>query len=620
MNLRLIPALLAPLVLVPVATSVPDDSAPPDDGATLEVTIAHINDHHSHLQPGGGSVDLGTAGGEFDYELGGFPRVATMVDEIATRSDHLVKVHAGDAITGTLFYTLFNGEADAALMNDVCFDVFEVGNHEFDAGDEVLAEFLGYLNSGDCSTVTLGANIVPEFGTPLLPEPGTQLLRPYHIIQFDGQQVGFVGLDIAGKTTGSSSPLPTTVFLDEVSTAQRYVDELQTIGIENIVLVTHYQYENDLALAEQVTGIDAIIGGDSHTLLGDFEAFGIDSAGDYPTMTVNADDDPVCVVQAWQYSAVVGEITLSFDDGVLAGCDGNPHLLVGEFSRENDAEESVPIEGDELAEIEAAIAEITTVDIVEPDAESQAILDEFAVETEELAAEVIGSATEPLCANRLPGDGGSEGTCTVDQVALSGAAAGVNGGFIQQIVTDAYAARAFQSDFALQNAGGVRIAIPEGEITVADVYELLPFANTLFEMELSGAEVLASLEESVSYFLDSEDGSGGSFPYGSGIRWDVDLSQPTGERFSNVEVRGDDGTWAPIDPEAIYVVATNSFLGTGGDGYITFGAAYAEGRYVDTGIDYAQGFIDWLVEDAGGEIVVPPPSEFSTQSFVGPEG
>lgn len=586
----------------------------------LSITIAHINDHHSHLQPGSASADLGTAGGEFDFELGGFPRVAAKIAEIEASAENLVKVHAGDAITGTLFYTLFGGEADAALMNDVCFDVFEPGNHEFDASDSALVTFLDYLNDSDCGTVTLGANIVPAPGTPLLPAPPTQYLRPYHVIEFGAERVGFIGLDIAGKTTVSSSPLDTTTFLDEVETAQRYVDELASLGIDNVILVTHYQYENDLALAAEVTGIDAIIGGDSHTLLGDFTALGIESSGDYPTMTTNADGEPVCVVQAWQYSAVVGELHLDFADGVLAGCDGTPHLLVGNFTRENDAEEVVPIDGDELAAIEAAIDEIPTVAIIEPDPDSQAILDTFAVQTDELAAEIIGTATEPLCANRLPGDRRSEGVCAVDQIAASGAAADVNGGFIQQIVTDAFLARAFRADLALQNAGGVRIAIPEGDISVATAYELLPFSNTLVELDLTGAEIVESLEEGVAYFLDSPDGGGGSFPYGSAIRWDVDLTQPPGSRFANVEVRDDAGGWEPIDLDATYVVVTNSFLATGGDGYVTFAVAAAEGRIVDTGIDYAQGFIDWLIEDVDGEIVVPPPGEFSTQSYAGAAG
>lgn len=604
--------------------SPPTDSTPATSDATAEpggdlsITIAHINDHHSHLQPGSGSADLGTEGGEFDYELGGFPRVAAQIAEIEASADNVVKIHAGDAITGTLFYTLFGGEADAALMNDVCFDMFELGNHEFDATDSALVTFLDYLNDSadDCSTVTLAANVVPAQGTPLLPTPPVRYLQPYHVMEFGGQRVGFIGLDIAGKTTMSSPPLSTTTFLDEAETAQRYVDELQSLGVENIVLVTHYQYANDLALAEAVTGIDAIVGGDSHTLLGDFSAFGMESSGDYPTMTTNADGEPVCVVQAWQYAAIVGELHLDFADGTLAGCDGTPHLLVGNFSRTDDADVTTPIEGDELVAIETAIEAIPTVSIIDPDPDSQAILDTFAVQTDALAAEVIGTTAEPLCLNRMPGDTYSEGICDQNQVAASGAAADVNGGFIQQIVTDAFLARAFRADIALQNAGGVRIAIPAGDISVATAYELLPFSNTLVELDLTGDEIVQSLEEAVAYFVDSPDGGGGSFPYGSAIRWDVDLSQPAGSRFSNIEVRGDDGTWAPIDLEATYVVVTNSFLATGGDGYVTFGAADAEGRVVDTGIDYAQGFIDWLIEDADGEVVVPAASDFSTQSFV----
>jgi 5'-nucleotidase / UDP-sugar diphosphatase len=613
-----------------VATTVPDDDTVPeettvssipatrDTTAPLSITIAHINDHHSHLQPGSGSADLGTEGGEFDYELGGFPRVAAKIAEIEAREENVVKVHAGDAITGTLFYTLFGGEADAALMNDVCFDVYEVGNHEFDATDSALVTFLDYLNDSPCGTVTLGANVVPAPGTPLLPAPPTQYLRPYHVIEFGSERVGFIGLDIAGKTTVSSSPLDTTVFVDEVETAQRYVDELAALGIHNVVLVTHYQYANDLALAEAVTGVDAIVGGDSHSLLGDFTAFGIESDGEYPTMTTNADGDPVCVVQAWQYSAIVGELHLEFANGALAGCEGTPHLLVGNFTRTDDADVTTPVEGDELAAIEAAIAEIPTVSVIDPDPDAQAILDTFAVQTDELAAEVIGNASEPLCLNRLPGDTRSEGICDTDQMAASGAAADVNGGFIQQIVTDAFLARAFRADLALQNAGGVRIAIPEGDISVATAYELLPFSNTLVELELTGAEIVQSLEDGAANFVDNPDGSDGSFPYGSAIRWDVDLTQPAGSRFTDVEVRDDAGVWAPIDLEASYVVVTNSFLATGGDGYATFAAAEAEGRVVDTGIDYAQGFIDWLVEDVDGEVVVPPPSEFSTQRYVPP--
>ena len=57
--------------------------------------------------------------------------------EAANAGEPIMKIHAGDAITGTLYYSLFGGEADAALMNEICFDAFELGNHEFDGCDAV---------------------------------------------------------------------------------------------------------------------------------------------------------------------------------------------------------------------------------------------------------------------------------------------------------------------------------------------------------------------------------------------------------------------------------------------------------------------------------------------------
>lgn len=77
------------------------------------LAIIHINDHHSHLEPNTGAAL------NFD----------------------------GDAITGTIYYTSFKVQVDADLMNQVCFDAFALGNHEFDDSDAGLAQSLGYLNA-----------------------------------------------------------------------------------------------------------------------------------------------------------------------------------------------------------------------------------------------------------------------------------------------------------------------------------------------------------------------------------------------------------------------------------------------------------------------------------------
>jgi 5'-nucleotidase len=157
------------------------------DDDPLTVNLLHINDHHSNLQPVNNTLNLGTSGGAFTVPFGGFPRVTAKIKKLESRLDNVVKAHAGDAITGTLYYTLFKGEADADLMNAACFDVLALGNHEFDDGDGTLKEFLDFLGSDpNCNTTTIAANVVPAIGTPLAPVTANDYLQPYAIKEFQG--------------------------------------------------------------------------------------------------------------------------------------------------------------------------------------------------------------------------------------------------------------------------------------------------------------------------------------------------------------------------------------------------------------------------------------------------
>lgn len=582
----------------------------------VTVNMLHINDHHSHLEPTTNTIDFGTADGPVRVEFGGFPRITAKMAELESQLDNVVKLHAGDAITGTLYYTVFRGEADAAMMNTVCFDAFALGNHEFDDGDATLVEFLDFLAADpDCDTAVIAANVVPAIGTPLAPVNQDDYIQPYLIKAFQGVPVGFIGIDIADKTTGSSQPDATTQFLDEVETTQRYVDELSAMGIDNIVVVTHYGYENDIALAQAVTGVDAIVGGDSHSLLGDFEDFGLPSQGDFPTIVQNADGEDVCIVQAWQYSWVLGELSVTFEDGKVASCGGTPHLLLGDqFVRGGE-----PVPAAERAAIQAIVDATAELSIVTPDPGAAALLATFTEELVELRETVIGTAGDLLCTRRVPNIPQGSGDCaTIDYAAPSGARLDVNGGFIQQIVSDAFLARSFQADLALQNGGGVRVTQEVGNITVGDVFTILPFNNTLVNLTLSGAEVKQSVEDALNRFAADPSGNTGAFPYGSGIRWDIDMTAGNNNRVSNIEVRDrETGVWGPLDLTATYTVVTNSFLAGGGDGAVTFRAAADDGRIVDTFINYAQGLFDYIEQDlGGGPVVVPAPESFSTQSFI----
>lgn len=578
-------------------------------GSAADLTILHINDHHSHLSPDG-RLDLQLGGERTRVEGGGFPRVVTKFKELSEGRDDVLTLHAGDAITGDLYYTLFKGQADADLMNVICFDAFAVGNHEFDDGDAGLKRFIDFLWADEaCQTPVLGANVQPEVGvSPLTPNAPDDYLKPYVIQDVGGASVGIIGIDIANKTMNSSSPDPTTAFLDEAETAQRFIDELETQGVDRIVLLTHYQYRNDLALAESLRGVDVIIGGDSHTLLGDFEGVGLNAAGPYPTLVTGAEGGTVCVAQAWQYAQIVGELTISFDDkGQVTDCSGTPHLPLGDtFRRKNADGDRVELEGDARAAVLAAVDAHPSLSVTEPDQAAQAVLAQYEEQVAAKKADVIGEAATTLCLERIPGQGKSS-LCDVLDTAAKGSD-------IATIVAQAFREMSRTGDIAIQNAGGVRTDLAAGDISIGDAYTLMPFANTLVELTMTGAEIKAVLEDALDYALQPE-GSTGAYPYAAGLRWEIDATAPMGERFSAMEFKGmSDEAWQPLDLERSYKVITNSYIAGGRDGYVTFKGISDDGRALDTYLDYAQSFVEYVKQR--GRIERLPYEEYSTQLFL----
>ena len=599
--------MLLPLALLAGCNDDDDNSQDSSETGPLTLNILHINDHHSNLEPA--SQTLTIDGEATEFETGGFARVVSKIRERETQLENVLKLHAGDAITGTLYFTSFEGEADAELMNQVCFDAFALGNHEFDRGDEGLKQFLDWLADGSCNTPVLAANVVPEVGTPLAPTAEDDYIRPYVIREVDGEQVGIIGIDIANKTQNSSSPLASTQFLNEQTTAQAMIDELEDQGVNKIILLTHYQYQNDLDLAANLSGVDVIIGGDSHTLLGDFDAYGLAAGGAYPTEVTNADGDRACVAQAWQYAQVVGELNIQWNaNGQVESCGGTPHLLLGDnITRTDETDTDYSPEGSELQAIMSVIESDDQLSIVAPDTNAQTILQKYTNQLDTFRNQVVGTATEDLCLERIPGAGGRSSIAGCD------AATEERGGDIPNVVAQAFLYQSKNADISIQNAGGVRTDIAMGDVTIGDAYTLLPFSNTLVDLTMSGAEIRQVLNEAVDY-AHAPDGSSGAYPYAAGLRWDVDMTRAEGERLYNIEVKPrDQSTWRDLEDTDQFNVVTNSFTAGGRDGYLTFGSVSQDGRAVNTYLDYAQSFVDYVKEQ--GTISKPALADYSTQSY-----
>ena len=138
----------------------------------------------------------------------------------------------------------------------------------------------------------------------------------------------------------------------------------------------------------------------------------------------------------------------------------------------------------------------------------------------------------------------------------------------------------------------MRTDIAKGDLTMGDAYKLLPFANALVEMNMTGAEIKAVLEESLDYALQPG-GSTGAYPYAAGLRWHVDAGKPAGERLSKMEFKGlTDTLWSALYINKNYRLVTINYIAVGRDGYLTFKTVNNNGRYTDTYLDYAQSFVD----------------------------
>ncbi|MCB0043595.1 MAG: 5'-nucleotidase C-terminal domain-containing protein, partial [Caldilinea sp.] len=112
--------------------------------------------------------------------------------------------------------------------------------------------------------------------------------------------------------------------------------------------------------------------------------------------------------------------------------------------------------------------------------------------------------------------------------------------------------------------------IEAGDVTMGNVLEVLPFGNTMATFGLKGSDLLLALESGVGRAENPDNEGTGRFPQVAGLRFSWDGSKPAGERIVSAEVRGADGEYSPVDPEAVYQLVTNDFNRRGGDDYAVF--------------------------------------------------
>jgi len=475
------------------------------EATEVELTILHTNDIHSHydsFEPWGEPVQ------------GGAARLAVAIEAVRDEVDNVLLLDAGDQFQGTLYFTVGGANVVADVMNEIGYDAMVLGNHEFDSGPAELARFIE-LAEFPVISANVDATSDPQLSDRIL---------PFAMFFYSNEPVAVIGLT-SEHTAIASSPGPTVHFLNMIDTAQQTTQELEAMGVNKIIALTHLGYDRDLELAASVHGIDVIIGGHSHSNL--------DS---YPTVTSSLSDEPVLVATAHEWGKQLGRLNVTFTaEGLVGAFDGMPIAI----------DESI---AEDLAMLD--------------------LLADYGDDIDALMTTIVGATDLAL--------NGSREDIRVRETNLG------------NLICDAmlWKTRGFNTTLAIQNGGGIRASIPKGMITMGHVLEVLPYGNQITVLGLSGEGIWAALEHGVG---GVEDGAG-RFPHVGGMRYGFDPAAEPGFRVTSVDIwDAVSETYAPIDLEARYQLATNNFIANGGDDYVAL--ALSSERY-ESG---------WLLSDALAE-------------------
>lgn len=580
------------------------------------LTVLHNNDGESQLIAASGAPNFG-----------GVARFASVVERERTLA---TTGFAGDGCDERAVITLNSGdnflagpELEASRANDdgtgvvdgfdpwydvialdqIGYDAFGIGNHEFDFGPDTLAEFIGDFGD-DAKFVSANVDFSGEPNLQSLVDAGS--IVPSLLVQKGSRMIGVVGATTPRLPNLSSPGEVTVQQLDEtVQTVNAAATQLRADGADIVIFISHLQNINeDITLLREISDVDIAIAGGGDEFLGEYgnlylpddatrqlpPILGTDEApvvGTYPIVVPDADGDLVPVVTTNGDYKYVGRLRARFDaDSSFIGVDPRRSRLI--------------------RVADAAIAP----DGVTADATLQAdVVGPVGAYVDSLATLEVATTSTQL--NGVRDDVRTKETNVGD------------------LLTDAYLyvagreAANFNIDttapfVALTNGGGIRndslipsdaSALPY-QVTAADVGSIAPFSNFVVVFEAMDAATLKQiLEHAYSGLPDVE----GRFGQVAGMTVTVDAGQTAqvvengavvtpGSRVQRVVL--DNGTViidnGQVASTAVPVnFATIDFLANGGDGY-PFPA-----DFTSVGVQYGQALREYLTEAGGLNGTIP---------------
>ena len=611
-------------MVIPATASASESTSwwkkPPKD--TAEITLVHTNDFHGRLEADtsgrGGSANIA---GVIDY----------IKDEVGKKD--VVLLDAGDVyFAAPAISQLLMGESTIDIYNRIGYQLAVFGNHEFDKGQEELASRVAQSDFP-----WLGANVVLEGTDWDLPE----WAEPYTILNVGtGQNKVKLGvLGLAGEETPEVTLLGTTAglqFKDLTETILHYRDEILSQA-DALVVVVHMgtadsgPYKGLVTVAEELNAankpVDLMIGGHQHQRL----------------------DEPVyvgetAIVSAGYYGRWIGQVDVTIDKTAkrLTIDEYQVHtILTAEKKFENLGTALDDFYADGSIDREYVYKYLTTlVDkaLAAYENGKPKVADRWLRSFVWMVAWQSGRHITPEAAESLLSDAKWISNTWPDEKIADRVAYWAevvapivdepvgatnisltrdynNESLVGDIVTDSmlWKADAYDDgevngsvDAAFTNPGGLRadIVIPDGAalpytVTWGETFDVLPFGNTLYLMDLTGAQIQELLDQSAKLYKGILQTSGAEYYWYN----DTGTASPTTWGAYGVEIGGE-----PLDRDEVYTIVTNDFLAGGQDGWTTF----AEGtERWNTYYDMQQALVEYI-----GELGVIDPEDIPGERIV----
>jgi 2',3'-cyclic-nucleotide 2'-phosphodiesterase / 3'-nucleotidase / 5'-nucleotidase len=501
-NQRFVPILVAVLLVLSLYVSNITPAAFAAQGPkTFE--FIEVTDFHGYLQNSAKLPD-GTAITQQRAAV-----LAKQIKAIKAANPNTIILSGGDMFQGTPLSNVLKGQPVINFMNNIGFDAMALGNHEYDWGIETLLN-VQTATVKNSSIPVLAANVYDK-----ATNKPVKYVKPYVILEKGGVKIGVIG--IVDNIEFPSIIMPTyiqnIIFKDPIPIVNTLAEQLRKKGAQIVVVLAHMGASSNqttnipsgnlVDFASKITGVDAILGGHSHTIV-----------------TTRIHENPVGI--AGSYGQGYLDIKISIDtNGKVVSKDIAYNDITNLYNTAN------PIVDPEVQQI--------------VNQANQAVGTEF--------NKVIGTAIKDLTRvqSAKPYGDSALGNWTAE-------------------VTR----KAVNADFGFVNNGGLRIDIPKGDITVGTMFQFMPFDNTIVTLKMAPAQIKILLEQAVQ-----DNGKGIQL---SGLTFTYDPKKPTLQRI--IDIKTTDGK--QLDNNHLYLVATNNFMGTGGDGFLEFTDPTVAKTYTDS--------------------------------------